>query len=285
MSTVNEILRNSLGLLAGDKRERTEDTRDVTDELKAMDEDLSAAAKLEEVLAEEAAADPAEAAAQKFGAFELTDEAKDLLQRAVENAARNTGNGIEDPQAKLKIRSMAELLNACDNDLSAALIALTETMPSTELPNAVFSLCFSVQKAAMFLGNLAYRRALDPQDGEGRPAHDHRDDREAPYGLEPDAPEDLVPEVTVKIAIGDVHYYLQLLTEMYGWDPLNPMPLLYMQEKDQTFRPVFDVEQAMDYLEIRRKQSQAKRAEKQAAGFAAAAARAKAALLAAGAKK
>lgn len=283
MSTTNnvkDILANTdMGLLAG-----RDDTIDITQELADLEAQDRAADALEAHLAAEAKADPAEAANQRLAAFSLSPRAKDLLDKATENAMRNSGNGIDDESAKLKIKQMAELLAATDGDLSASLVALTDAMEVMELPNAVFSLCFSVQKAAIFIGNLQYRRALDPQDGEGTPVHDHREHRDPPYGLGPDG-NDEDPVDAVRHAIEDVHLYLQLLTEAYGWDPERPMPFVYLAEKDGTFRPIYDVEQALDYLEIRRKQAQAKRAVKQAAGFAAAAARAKATLLAAGAKK
>ena len=278
--SVKTILKDSLGLLAG-----KEDTVDITDQLAQLEREDQAAQLLEQSLAEDAK-DPAKAASIKLESFSLSETAQTLLQRAIENAARNTGNGIDDPNAKLKIKSMADLLAASDNDLSAALIALTEAMPIAELPNAVFSLCFSVQKASMFIGNLMYRRALDPKDGEGTPAHDHRDHRDPPYGLGPDADEDEgFEDVKVLRAIEDVHLFLQLTAEAFGWDPEQPMPFVYMQEKDGTFSRITDVEQALDYLEIRRKQSQAKRQERQAAGYAAAAERAKAALLSIAAKR
>ena len=279
-NNVKNVLANTdLGLLAG-----SDDTVDITEQLAALERQDQAARLLEESLADDAKDDPAEAASQKLAGFALSPRAKDLLDKAVENAMRNTGSGIEDDSARQKIKQMAELLAATDGDLSAALIAVSESMEVTEVPNAVFSLCFSVQKAAIFLGNLQYRRALDPRDGEGVPAHDHRDHRDPPYGLGPDG-EDEDPVQAVIEAIEEVHLYLQLVTESFGWDPERPMPFVYLAELDGTFRPITDVEQALDYLEIRRKQAQAKRQVKQAQGFAAAAARAKAALLAAGAKK
>ena len=259
---------------------------DVTDELLQQEADRQAADALEAKLAKEAAESPAAKAGQELAQFDLSDLAKDYLARAVENASRNTGNGIADQQAKDKIRSTAELLQACDLDLGKTLLVLGETVPVEDLPNVVYSTCFSVMKAVAFLGNLGYRRALDPKDGEGRPAHDHRDDREAPYGLGPEADEhDGLLHEHILQAVDDVRMYLQLLTEMYGWDPLNPMPYAYMQEKDGTFTPIHGVEQAFDYLEVRRKESQAKRQARQAAVLATAAANAKEVLLRLAARK
>jgi hypothetical protein len=278
-NNVKDILANTdMGLLAG-----RDDTRDITEELADLEARDRAAQALEQHLAEKAKADPTEAASQKLAAFELSPKAKDLLDKAVENAMRNTGSGIEDDSARLKIKHMSELLAATDGDLSTALVAVAESMDALEVPNAIFSLCFGVQKAAIFIGNLQYRRALDPKDGEGTPVHDYRDHRDPPYGLGPDGEDEDPVQVTLH-AIEEVHLYLQLVTESFGWDPERPMPFVYLAEKDGTFKPLHDVEQALDYLEIRRKQAQAKRQVKQAAGFAAAAARAKAALLAAGAK-
>lgn len=258
---------------------------DVTDELAEQNERREEAERLEKLLEKEAAESPAAKAGQELAEFDLSDLAKDILARAIENASRNTGNGIVDQQAKDKIRSTAELLQACDLDLGKTLLVLGESVPVTELPNLVYSTCFSVMKAVAFLGNLMYRKALDPKDGEGRPVADHRDDREAPYGLGPDGEDGITMYAQILQAVDDLRLYLQLLTEMYGWDPLNPMPFAYMQEKDGTFTPIHGVEQAFDYLEIRRKEAQAKRQERQAAAISTAAANAKDILLRIAARK
>lgn len=257
---------------------------DITDELAELEARERTAEALESHLATEAKDDPATAAAQRLGDFELSDLAKDLLARAIENASRNTGNGIADTQAKDKIRAVASLLQACELDLATTLLVLAESTPVLELPNIVYSVCFNIMKATAFIGNLQYRKALDPKDGEGRPAHDYRDDREAPYGLGPEHV-DVITHEDVAQAVDDVRLYLQLLTEMYGWDPLNPMPFVYLQEKDGSFTPIHDVEQALDYLEIRRKESQAKRQERQTAALSTAAENAKAVLLRLAARK
>ena len=109
------------------------------------------------------AEDPAGWAAEQLGSFNLTPGAQLLLDRAVDNLSRNTGVGLTDEDAKFDAQQRAAIINASGNDLSVAIIALSEACddPLDAAP-IVYSLLFNVLKSAVFIANLDYRNFLDP---------------------------------------------------------------------------------------------------------------------------
>src|SRR5690348_12159928 len=135
-----------------------EDTTDVTESLAA----LEAADRLE---AELAANPPShtEVATSKLGEFRLSKVALALLDKALVNIAENTGRGLEDPQAKQNALLLGGIIAANEHDLSKAIDCIIAAVPVEQAVGTIYSLCYSVQKALNFIGNMAYRRALDPK--------------------------------------------------------------------------------------------------------------------------
>lgn len=296
MSKKNK-LTNTIDMLLG----KGEDTIDVTDERVAMDDLKAEADKLEAHLAEVKANETdEERKVREFGEFKLTLRAKELLDRACENVGSNMGSNTMDEQSQKKIQERAALFAACNNNLADVVDAICEglaTEDPREASSVIYSTCFAVQKAANFIANLWYRRALDPvadQDLGGVPgvgtvvrddgttfAADRREEqREPPVGLgndDPNAgeldaaydirgPEDLVLE-----AHTDLHMYLQLVVEVFGWDPERPMPFCYVTEDNgATFTPVFNAMQALDISEVKSRESRRRREARQTQALAAA---------------
>lgn len=251
-------------------------------------------------------------AVAKLGEFTLSQTTKLILDRACENVASNKGfapragtsEAEHDREVKLREETLqrAALFAAFDCDLPAVLECLREQVDLESLPGLVYSTCFSVQKAANFAANLMYRRALDKANGEGVAPHDYREHREAPCGLgsdedalcfdengnrmfNPIGGEERRTEYEVILAAySDLHLYLQLLTEQYGWDIDAPMPYMYVSNLDGTFAPIWGAEQTLDMMEVRSKASAVKRIEKRSALLSAALDGARAKVLAAGRK-
>lgn len=109
------------------------------------------------------AEDPAAKAALELGEFRMSPGAKYLLDAGVDNLARSNGAGIDDPDVRAAIKQRSELIEATGNDLSIAIQAIVgacEDRPG-DAPGAVYSLCYNVLKAAVFIANIDYRRYLD----------------------------------------------------------------------------------------------------------------------------
>lgn len=225
----------------------------------------------------------------RLGEFKLSPLANTILQRACENVAGNKGfaprpesRGAErerEEQQRVNTLERAALFNAYDADLIEVLGCAAAVHDVETLPGVAYSTCFAVQKAANFVANLLYRKALDKADGEGPAAHDHREMGVPPCGLGEDD-EPLVfdgvvehadtrglPHHEVLGAYEDVHLYLQLLTELHGWDVDAPMPYMYVSNTDGTFAPVWGAEQTLDMMEVRAKASATKRIARQTAAM------------------
>lgn len=260
-------------------------------------------------------------AVTKLGEFDLSQCTKLILARACENVASNKGfapragtsEAEHDREVKLRTETLqrAALFAAFGNDLPDVLECLREQVDLESLPGLVYSTCFSVQKAANFACNLMYRRALDKardaladgSEGATIAPHDYRDHRESPCGLGPESDEEVAFDESgnriVSLVSGierraeyevileayeDLHLYLQLLTEQYGWDIDAPMPYMYVSNLDGTFAPIWGAEQTLDMMEVRSKASAVKRIEKRSGLLEAALAGARAKILKAGKK-
>lgn len=275
---------------AGAQRERSDtDTADITSDLEA----LAALDDLADATAEEAAK---QTPTQKLGEFRLSKLELAMLDLALVNVSENKGVGIEDPLQRQAVQDTAQLLKLADVDLSKAIDFIIDGAESTAAPGMIYRLCFQIQKALLFTGNLVYRKALDPlADFDITKYVDYREElRPAPYGLEPitdidhDGRErmhadDMNHEV-VERALENLHIYLQLVTEAFGWDPENPMPYCFVQQKDETFKPIHDLVTALDVQEVKSKEARTRRAERNAKNMAATLAAARAALSKASAK-
>lgn len=248
-----------------------EDYVDVTDELAAKAELEAEISKLAEAVAEDAPPTSVVKAVEKLVDLKLGRVAQQLLNSATENVATNRAIGLEG-SAKDEALNRATLFKVCDGDLTRVIEAIIGCTGESERGGVVYSAVYAVQKAACFVANNVYRRELDRRDDdmEARgevalpmnvdPREDHR---EPPYGLGPE-PSDLELEgggATHETALDgftELHTYLQLLTEAFGWDPDRPMPYLVTQSKDGHFVQITDAEAALDLMEVRRNESRAR---------------------------
>ena len=261
----------------------------------------------------------------RLGAFHLSPTARLILDRSCENVAGNKGfsprpesRGDErerEEQQRLNTLERAALFTAYRADLIDVLECAAAVNSVETLPGVVYSTCFAVQKAANFVANQMYRRALDKAGGEapapstadrghlvrteyGEFAADQREEaRSAPYGLGAEGEElrftdgkgrvehedtSLSEHARILEAYGDVHVYLQLLTELHGWDVDAPMPYAYTNNPDGTFTPIWGAEQTLDMMEVRSKASATKRIVRQTQQMSAMLAHARATVLKAG---
>jgi hypothetical protein len=278
-------------------KSKSDDTVDITEQQKAAEKLSAELAALEEQVKK---AVP-QTAADKLGEFRLTHLAKALLDKACVNVSENVGTGLEDPVAKDTAATIAGIFNDCGCDLSKVIDFTMEAMqddPKDAL-TFIYKECYSVQKALNFIGNMAYRRALDPKsDFDLDQFVDYREEeRPAPFGLDPigtwdderhtDHEDGIVRDASlgnerdrakddhelIIDALEDLHVYLQLITEAYGWEPVdsagrdNSMPYMYVMEKDETFRRIYGLEECLDIMEVKYKEARAKRAAKQLEGL------------------
>ena len=279
------MAKNTLTLNNAPKAKgKSVDTTDITEQKHAADAMSEELAKLEGEVAKPAP----QTAAQKLGEFRLTHLAKALLDKACVNVSENTGSGLEDPVARDTAGTIAGIFADCGHDLSKVIDFTMEAMgeDAQAALTFIYKECYSVQKALNFIGNMAYRRALDPkQDFDLEQFVDYREDeREAPYGLEPlgtwddergadHAGPSREDHELIFEALEDLHVYLQLITEAYGWEAVdisgrdNSMPYMYVMEPDETFRRIYGLEECLDIMEVKYKESRAKRAAKQLEGL------------------
>lgn len=260
-------------------------------------------------LESEVESDPAAKAALQLEDFRLTPGAKHLLDLALDNMSTNDGTGIDDPQARDSIKLRAALIEAANNDLSVVIEALVASCEKPkDVAPALYSMLYNVVKSAGFYANLDYRRYLDPRaefdltsyigaegkaridrelDGEHGSPDKREDDPSAPDGLDTYVDRELAlyrslygAEViedgdVILCAWSDLRMFCQLTVESYGWEG-DEMPFTFVQETDGTFTPITDVRTAIDAVEIKRQQSRAKRAEREAERVSAAIERARA---------
>lgn len=248
-----------------------EDYVDVTDE-------LAARAKIEaEIAALEADTSPVAASIKKavdgLAEIRLSPIAQRMLNDAVSNVANNKAVGLTG-SAKDEALQRAALLKASNEDLSQAIHFIVQNVPEESRGGLVYSVVYAVQKAAVFQGNLMYRRHIDPRaDIDEQLLVDQREAfRAPPYGLGPD-PDPMADEAfehgelahtTVLRAAEELHVWLQLMVEAFGWDPERPMPYMVLQTKDGHFEPVSDVQAAFDITEVRNQERRARRQDERA---------------------
>lgn len=268
---------------------RVDDTADVTEVIQIAEQLAAEQAALEAQIAADAAA--TKSAGAKLKDFRLTHLAKALLDKAVVNVGENTGRGLEDPVAKDTAETVAGIFKDCDYDLSQVIDFTLEAMgddPQAAL-GFIYKECYAVQKALNFIGNMAYRRALDVKgDFDLDKFVDYREEeRSAPYGLDPIGTWDderhadhegaggggREDHELIFDALEDLHVLLQLTVESFGWEPVtaegrdNSMPYMVVQEKNESFRQIHNLEECLDLMEIRYKESRAKRQAKQLEGL------------------
>ncbi len=237
--------------------------------------------------------DPAAKAAQELETFNLTPGSKSLLDRAMDNLAKNTGDGLDDPDARMNAKLRASLIGAAGNNLRVVIAATAETVDKpTDIGPALYSLFYNVVKAAGFIANLDYRRWLDPNaDFDMAMYVDRREDEpSAPDGMDTDIDRQLAWFQTmygsgvedegdvIKRAFSDLRDYLQLTLEAFGSDPNRIIPLAMVMKPDGKFDELHDPTVALDHYEIKRVESRKRRNERESARMQKAAERAQAIL-------
>lgn len=269
--SINKKIRNALGLNA----EQTAENKARVESWEELEEAERFSGVAEQatqgVAATGVAPTPEEAqikACADLKAFEITHGTRTLLERAMDNIAKNNGANLEDEGAKAKANAFATITVASGYDLSIALAVIAESEVSTRLAGTIYSYCYSVLKAATFISNLDYRRELDP-NGELDAtlyADKREENRTPPLGLQADMPEVPISELVTQ-ALGDLQLFLTLVAESYGWQPRDidnepnarMIPFDVVMTTDGKFESIYGLEQAMDRQEVKRKVAMAKR--------------------------
>ena len=250
----------------------------------------------------------------KVKGFTLSPMAKKLLVRACENIASNSGRGIEDRDQQLVVQERAALFTAVGNDLSKVVTCLAAGAPD-DVPGAVYSTCFAVQKAATFAANLMYRSALRTDEDkraervmngevEGQSFDDAHEG--SPVGLEPDTGDEVAFDANgdritalhlgteqqmlheeVLDGFEELHVYLSVLPDAFGWRDVEIMPYMFIANVDAhgvmtgNFQRITNPMQALDLQEVRSAAARSKRAARQSAVLSGAMVAARAMMLAA----
>lgn len=149
-------IREKLGLAPKNPEAEPKVLVDDTREAPAPAHDLSAElAALDDLMNEELEqADSVQKAQAHLAAFELTPGAASLLDRAMDSLSKNTGAGLNDPDAVAIAKGRAALIRAAGGQLSVVIDATVEVTPPLEVGGAVYSLLYAVLKNALFFANL-----------------------------------------------------------------------------------------------------------------------------------
>lgn len=251
-----------------------DDTLDVTDAMEAK----ALADKLEAHLANGDDEDRAALAQLELRKFKPNVYTRQLTELAILNLCNEPSPKL-DAAARDKAKFRKDLLEATGHDLPIACAIIAQTTDHRDAPGAIYSLCFNVVKAALFVANMHYRRALDPKaDFDLEQFVDRREDeREAPYGLQRDSitfADDIVllkaetfddaPDNVILEGLRDVKLFCSLIAESFGWQSDEDMPYMFDAQPDGSFRPVFDAETALDMSEVKRLAARARREAEQA---------------------
>jgi hypothetical protein len=100
-----------------------------------------------------------EQAAEKLGTIELGAGSWSLIDRALDSLSRNTGAGLDDPDAVQRAKEMAALVKATDNQLNVLVEAIALATPVLDRGAAVYSTLYRVLSQCVFFANLDYRQA------------------------------------------------------------------------------------------------------------------------------
>lgn len=249
------------------------------------------------------------AAQNTLAGLKLSPMTKLLRKAAAENVGGQKPAAWMDAGQKVETANRAALMTLVDFDVAKAVAYLVDALPAEDVPGQVYSLCFAVQKAANFVGNLQYRQALrtdEDRRAEGVMAGYERgqsfDDahRDAPCGLGEDGDEplnfgderehldtQLRKDQEILLALEELHLWLQLVAEAHGWDADAPMPYLFIQNRNEdgeptgNFHRIDSAEHALDVMEVRSAEGRARRTKRRAEGLGKALAAARTALMAA----
>lgn len=98
-------------------------------------------------------------AGERLEQLELSTGAWSLIDRAADSMQRQTGAGLDDPDARADAKARAALLKIADNDLSVCVQAIIAGSAAEDAPGNVYGFLYAVLKSATFFGNLDYRLA------------------------------------------------------------------------------------------------------------------------------
>lgn len=246
-------------------------------------------------------------AAAQLEKLELGHGSWTLIDRALDNIARNTGAGLTDEDARQRAKELAMLVSATDNQLDVLVSAIAQATPVLDRGLAVRNVLYRVLQQCVFYANLDYRQAegidaysdeatvaafferyvssqyveealarvvddqvLSTEDGREKERHDEVMDENGfeamrdiqlrylseKYGVDACSLEEAVLQ-----ALQDVQLMFDLTAQSYGWDPNQPVPYAFVQEKDGSFTPINDAQTALDAQEIKRVAAQKRRRE------------------------
>lgn len=246
-------------------------------------------------------------AAERLEKLELGHGSWTLIDRALDNIARNTGAGLTDEDARQRAKELAMLVSATDNQLDVLVSAIAQATPVLDRGLAVRNVLYRVLQQCVFYANLDYRQAegidaysdeatvaafferyvssqyveealarvvddqvLSTEDGREKERYDEVMDENGfeamrdiqlrylseKYGVDAASLEEAVLQ-----ALQDVQLMFDLTAQSYGWDPNQPVPYGFVQEKDGSFTPINDAMTALDAQEIKRVAAQKRRRE------------------------
>lgn len=98
-------------------------------------------------------------ASERLEKIELSHGAWSLIDRAADSMQRQTGAGLDDPDAKQAAKERAALMKIADNDLTVCVQAIIAGSAPEDAPGNVYGFLYAVLKSATFFGNLDYRLA------------------------------------------------------------------------------------------------------------------------------
>lgn len=162
--TITQSIRDTLGL--GEKKDPNvttlpDDYFDQPQEQVAAPAD-PVTAGLEDDLDEVVPLTEEEAIAQageRLSTLELHPGSWSLIDRALDSMSRNTGSGLDDPDAVLEAKQRAMLVKATDNDLSVLTQAIIASSAPEDAAGNVYSILYAVMKNCVFFANLDYQQA------------------------------------------------------------------------------------------------------------------------------
>lgn len=246
-------------------------------------------------------------AAERLEKLELGHGSWTLIDRALDNIARNTGAGLTDEDARQRAKELAMLVSATDNQLDVLVSAIAQATPVLDRGLAVRNVLYRVLQQCVFYANLDYRQAegidaysdeatvaafferyvssqyveealarvvddqvLSTEDEREKEQHDAATsdmgfeamrDIQLRYLSEKYGVDAASLEEAVLQALQDVQLLFDLTAQSYGWDPNQPVPYGFVQEKDGSFTPINDAQTALDAQEIKRVAAQKRRRE------------------------
>lgn len=230
-----------------------------------------------------------EAAVDGLQNFELTPGTANLLDRATENIVNSNVSNFTNAQSRADMSARIALLKACDGDLGIALQSINMVHQPKDVPGEVKGLLFTLLKAATFLANIDYRRALDAnaefdyslyspiitkgedsndkydadfrqflvdrrEDNsplEGKSGHPTRHEQQLEAMQELYGKDFQCMEDAVISSLQDLQLFFQLQAEAHGWyDPSGPIPYMVTVENGDTDKPIFhSITSAMEALD------------------------------------